>query len=62
MTRDRGVAGGFDATEDACCRSKLGVHAGSKSDVHVGSKCLASPEERPSSRTWSVGGGCWHRV
>ena len=54
---DTGVAGGFDATEGVYGRSKLGVHTGFKSDVRVGSKYLASPEERPSSRTWSVGGG-----
>ena len=57
MARDRGVAGGFEASEGVYGRSKLGMHIGQKTDVHVGSKYLASPEERPSSRTWSVGGG-----
>ena len=55
--RDTCVAGGFDATEGVCGRSKLDVHTGFKSDVHVGSKYLASPDERLFSRTWSVSGG-----
>ena len=57
LARDRGVADGFDATGGVFGRSNLDVRTGSKSDVHVGSKYLASPEERPSSRTWSVVGG-----
>ena len=35
MARDRDVAGGFHATEGVYGRSKLSVHIGSKSDVHL---------------------------
>ena len=52
--RDRGVAGGFDATEGLRGRSNLGVHICSRSNVHVESKYLVWLEERPSSRTLSV--------
>ena len=54
----RGVPGSFDATEKAVFGVALAadVHVCSKRGVHVCSNILVSPEERLSSRTWSVRG------